>query len=66
MLGWCMWQVMHCDVGIARVKLWRIGWPLSFATDAGSTGSPAGPFNAPCAVFAAIVGSTVALCPSRP
>ena len=29
MLGWCMWQVMHCEVGIARVKTWRIGWPLS-------------------------------------
>ena len=20
---------MHCAVGIARVKTWRIGWPLS-------------------------------------
>ena len=29
MLGWCMWQVMHCAVGIARVKTWRIGWPRS-------------------------------------
>ena len=29
MLGWCMWQVMHCAVGMARVKTWRIGWPRS-------------------------------------
>ena len=27
MLGWCMWQTMHCDDGIARVNWWLIGWP---------------------------------------
>ena len=29
MFGWCMWQFMHCAVGIARVKTWRSGWPRS-------------------------------------
>ena len=45
MFGWCMWQIMHCDVGIERVKACWSGWPDSFVS---------------------IVGSTVALCPSRP
>ncbi len=28
-LGWCMWQTMHCDDGIARVYLCSSGWPDS-------------------------------------
>ena len=28
MFGWCMWQLMHCEVGIARVKACPIGCPL--------------------------------------
>ncbi|CAI8365876.1 MAG: Uncharacterised protein [Hyphomonas sp. TMED17] len=45
MFGWCMWQIMHCEVGIERVNSCRIGCP----------GSPRG-----------MVGSTVAVSPSRP
>jgi hypothetical protein len=31
-----MWQLMHWLVGIARVKLWVIGWPSSASEMVGS------------------------------
>ena len=69
MLGWCMWQVMHCAVGIARVKTWRIGWPR--LADRGVVGVgrrvvPAWPSCVGPGAGAAMVGSTVAVWPSRP
>ena len=35
--GWCMWQIMHCAVGIAFVITWRSGCAVSFFGMVGST-----------------------------
>src|SRR5687768_15474551 len=61
MLGWCMWQLMHWAVGMARVKAWRTGWPLSFSAPWAAS---AGAWVA--STLCRMVGSAVAVWPSRP
>src|SRR5690606_16062681 len=63
MFGWCMWQFMHCAVGMARVKACRRGWPFCLTGSSCSPGCFTAPWpcSCPCpssasSVSAAIVG----------